>query len=104
MICLNCTREHKGTYASGKFCSEACARSYANKFRLGRTPNSIIQNNRLLISSWQHKRIGKGQMVEVDHNGDTIKLGIASKYRRVVNIQSRIEKLRSKIAKLEKYI
>lgn len=32
MICKNCGKEHNNTYASGEFCSQFCARSYATKF------------------------------------------------------------------------
>ena len=31
MICENCGKEHDGSYGSGRFCSEECARSYSTK-------------------------------------------------------------------------
>ena len=31
MDCENCNKNHSGSYASGRFCSEKCARSYATK-------------------------------------------------------------------------
>lgn len=30
-LCENCAQEHDGTFASGRFCSEGCARSFASK-------------------------------------------------------------------------
>lgn len=34
MKCHNCNEEHDGSYGSGKFCSQKCARSFATKFEL----------------------------------------------------------------------
>ncbi len=31
MICENCGKEHDGSYGSGRFCSEICARSFSTK-------------------------------------------------------------------------
>ena len=31
MICEYCGKEHNGSYGSGRFCSEECARSYSTK-------------------------------------------------------------------------
>ena len=30
-ICENCGKEHDGSYGSGRFCSEKCARSFPSK-------------------------------------------------------------------------
>lgn len=31
MECLNCNKEHDGSYGSGKFCSQKCARAFSTK-------------------------------------------------------------------------
>jgi len=35
MICENCGKEHDGTYATGRFCCQECARSFASKNTTG---------------------------------------------------------------------
>lgn len=37
-ICENCKKEHNGSYGSGRFCSEYCAKSYAAKINKDRSP------------------------------------------------------------------
>ena len=31
-ICEYCNKEHDGTYGSGRFCSNKCARKFSNQF------------------------------------------------------------------------
>ncbi len=31
MICENCSKDHEGLYATGRFCSQQCARSFSTK-------------------------------------------------------------------------
>lgn len=33
MVCENCTKEHDGSYGSGRFCCKSCAISFGNKHR-----------------------------------------------------------------------
>lgn len=33
MICINCGKEHDGSFASGKFCNIKCSRSFATKLK-----------------------------------------------------------------------
>ena len=42
MICENCGKEHNGSYGSGRFCSEGCARSYSTK-KLKKNKTKLIK-------------------------------------------------------------
>lgn len=55
MNCLTCNNPHDGSYGSGRFCNEHCARKYARNLRkkevdekITRTINKIVHNAELL--------------------------------------------------------
>ena len=41
MVCENCTKEHDGSYGSGRFCCKKCARSYSTKHIKGQCKEAI---------------------------------------------------------------
>lgn len=56
MKCDKCDKEHNGEYASGRFCSEKCARSFATNH------NRTLINNKISISMKKAKP-GHGDVV-----------------------------------------
>lgn len=51
MNCENCNKEHDGTYGSGRFCSEKCAKGFSTKL------------NRLLINKKVSKTLSNGNNI-----------------------------------------
>lgn len=48
MICENCGKEHDGSYGSGRFCSEKCARSFStlkNRKEIGNKISNSLRNS-----------------------------------------------------------
>jgi hypothetical protein len=41
MICENCGIEHNGSYGSGRFCSQKCARGFSTKFNRKETSKKV---------------------------------------------------------------
>lgn len=53
MICENCGKEHDGTYASGRFCSKECAKSYSTKninYKETKIANCVICGKEIIIT------------------------------------------------------
>lgn len=57
MICENCGKEHNGSYSSGRFCSEKCARAFATKYEKDTT--KIVKCNNCGIDIIVNKRASK---------------------------------------------
>jgi len=50
MICENCGKEHDGTYATGRFCCQECARSFASKNTTGQLKKGTIYLLAIILS------------------------------------------------------
>lgn len=47
MICENCTREHDGSYGSGRFCEQRCARGFVTRAKREEISKKISETMRL---------------------------------------------------------
>jgi hypothetical protein len=59
MECENCTCAHDGSYASGRFCSERCARSFSSK-------NKRLEINKKISQKLKGTHIGLGRTASID--------------------------------------
>jgi hypothetical protein len=69
MICENCSREHNGSYGSGRFCSTKCARGFSTKEKrkeINRKVSIKLLKNqpwnkgeKNLISSFERRKLEK---------------------------------------------
>jgi hypothetical protein len=75
MICENCGKEHSGSYGSGRFCSQPCARSFSTK------------KNRQLINEKVSKSL-KGRIINKDLNREVRYCKICNKRLGIRNITS----------------
>lgn len=51
IFCLQCKKQHSGSYGSGRFCSVFCSRSFVSKYVIGEKEVKCIRCNSIIIVS-----------------------------------------------------
>lgn len=63
MFCENCGREHDGSYASGRFCSARCSRSYSARSNNEQRISKIKKASEVAIASGRHHNFSGGASI-----------------------------------------
>ena len=79
-ICENCGKIHNGTYASGRFCSKQCARSFSTKNNKDKTKNA-----KCIVC-------GKDIIIKLNSSIKTCKCNECKKIKKIKNIKRKKKK------------
>lgn len=75
-ICEYCGREHNGSYGSGRFCSQSCARGYATTSNKSKyvTSHCVICGVQILVNKHTNKSLHMCDMCKdtISHNIDEV--------------------------------
>lgn len=76
MNCENCNQQHDGTYGSGRFCNELCARSFSSKAKRKEINEKV---SKVLLGRPSHKK-GKAGTKHSQETREKISESIRSKF------------------------
>ena len=71
MLCENCGKEHNGTYGSGRFCCQKCARGFSSKYvtEAGRKKQKEVLNNKINREKAHNSMMQNSKNYELNNEG-----------------------------------
>lgn len=90
MICENCGQEHDGSYASGRFCSPKCSRSYSARVNNEKRISKIKVSAKKAIAEGKHHSFdgGRSSIVEKYWYEELTKSGLVVRQTHPVSCDS----------------